>query len=392
MTRATQFLIAAALAALPGAAIEITTGQMLGTGFDRRSFYVREKTADPWVKTYSGPAFRPEAAGRLMNLRVAQAITHDEWLTEEKFDPDANTRRAIAALDDYKKHGILAISISFQGANFAYERTANIKRIRPYSLGPGKGSLNSAFLPDGALKAAWMKRALLLARELDKRGMILNATVFYQYQDEIFESPEAILRGARNFADWLIENNIRNVIIDMANEHDARTYDHGGYISREMPAILRAFRARFEERKAGWRPPMGASTLGGKTMSLPPGVAQVADITFIHGNHADPAAKRRRTEELYKDAAAPGPIYMNEDDNGRETTLEHLERELGSCDAVFAGGGSWGYMPWVQLQIWPIRNYRPGTSSQLTDSMPVEQRDAAYFKKVLEHIRAKLYR
>jgi hypothetical protein len=83
---------------------------------------------------------------------------------------------------------------------------------------------------------------------------------------------------------------------------------------------------------------------------------------------------------------------MNEDDNGRETTLAHLERELASCDAVFAAGGSWGYMPWVQLQIWPLRNYRPGASSAVNDSQPVELRDPAYFRKVLEHIRSLLYR
>ena len=34
-----------------------------------------------------------------MNLRIAQGLYHDEWLTEFPFDPEANTSRLIGALD-----------------------------------------------------------------------------------------------------------------------------------------------------------------------------------------------------------------------------------------------------------------------------------------------------
>jgi hypothetical protein len=78
---------------------------------------------------------------------------------------------------------------------------------------------------------------------------------------------------------------------------------------------------------------------------------------------------------------------MNEDDNGRETTAENLRKELASCDAVWKAGGSWGYMPWVQLQIYPFRHLVPGPSGLVEDHMPVAQRDAAYFKAVLLHVR-----
>ncbi|MBC7924593.1 MAG: hypothetical protein H7039_02955, partial [Bryobacteraceae bacterium] len=100
-------------------AIEITTGRMLGPQHDARAFYVRSG-ASGWQKTYTGPQFRPEAAGRLMNLRIGQAIVHDEWLTEEPFDPEKHTSRVIQALDTYKSHGVLAISVSLQGANPEY--------------------------------------------------------------------------------------------------------------------------------------------------------------------------------------------------------------------------------------------------------------------------------
>jgi hypothetical protein len=84
----------------PAAAVEIATGKMLGPKFDQRSFYLRE-TGGKWRKTYTGKQYRPEAAGRLMNLRIAQALFHDEWLTEFPFDVDKNTDAVIAALDTW---------------------------------------------------------------------------------------------------------------------------------------------------------------------------------------------------------------------------------------------------------------------------------------------------
>jgi hypothetical protein len=76
---------------------------------------------------------------------------------------------------------------------------------------------------------------------------------------------------------------------------------------------------------------------------------------------------------------------MNEDDNGRETTLEHLALENASADILFESGAGWGYMPWVQAQRFPFE-FMPGPSAEFTDDMPLEERDRAYFKAVLEHI------
>ncbi|HYO81117.1 MAG TPA: hypothetical protein VES20_06930, partial [Bryobacteraceae bacterium] len=100
----------------------------------------------------------------------------------------------------------------------------------------------------------------------------------------------------------------------------------------------------------------------------------------MHGNHISPNEKRARVRKLVRDETVNGPVYMNEDDNGRESTLAHLTAELASCDAVFEARGNWGYMPWVQLQIWPFRHLVPGSRSQVGDNTTVEERDAAYFK------------
>ena len=83
---------------------------------------------------------------------------------------------------------------------------------------------------------------------------------------------------------------------------------------------------------------------------------------------------------------------MDEDNNGREATAAHLTKELASCDAVFESGGSWGYMPWRQVQMFPFRYYLPASGFRLDDDLSSEQRDQAYFRAVLEHIRTQIVR
>jgi hypothetical protein len=383
MLKLTNIAVVLIASAAPAAAIEIATGQMLGAGYDRRSFYIRDGSR-VWTKTYIGRSYRPAAAGRMMNLRIAQAIWHDEWLTETAFDPDAHTARVIAALDTYKAHGILAISVSLQGANMAYEVASAIRRVRDAKLGPGKGTLMSAFRPDGSLKKPWFDRALRLAKELDRRGMVLNLIYLYAHQDEVFDNTDAIDRAVVNATDWILENNLRNVIIEIANEHDVKAWDHDRYVHNEIGNLIQLARSRFDAKHARFRLPIGASTGGG--MRVYDGVREHADLTIIHGNNQPPEKKRARVAELIADATMPGPIYMNEDDNGRETTPDNLNKELASCDAVFTAGGSWGYMPWRQLQIFPFAHVRPSTGREVRDNTDPTERDPAYFSLVLKHI------
>ncbi|HXK60245.1 MAG TPA: hypothetical protein PLP42_10170 [Acidobacteriota bacterium] len=376
----------AVIACATAQAVEIATGKMLGEGFDPRSFYVRPSSSAPWEKTYSGADFRKEAAGRLMNLRIAQALFDDEWLTEAEFDPDANVERVIAALDTYREHGVLAISVSLQGGNPGYGREVEyIRRQNGAKYGPGKGLLVGAFRPDGSLKPAWMTRLRRLQRALDERGMILNLMYFYQGQDEVLENPEAIRRAVVNVTDWLIDNDCRNVIIEIANEHDVRGWDHDNYMHENMGDLIELARSRFAAKQAPFRLPIGASTAG--LMKVYPSTRDHADLVIIHGNNRSPEQKRKRVKELYDDPQMPGPIYMNEDDNGRDSTLANLAAEIESADVVWRNGGSWGYMPWRQVQMFPFRYYLPASGLKPADDLPLDQRDQAYFRAVLEHIR-----
>ena len=356
-------------------AVEIATGKMLGPGYDPRSFYLREGNS-PWRRTYTGNHYRAEAAGKLMNLRIAQALFKDEYLTEVHFDPMANTRRVIQALDTYQRDGILAVNVSLQGGHMHYEHEGSIKRDVAAKAGPGKGSLVSALRPDGSLKAEWMDRLLMLQQALDKRGMVLNLIYFYVFQVGILQSPKDIDQAVRNITDWLIDHNCRNVMIEVANEYD--TFDNDPYIINAMGHLIEIARERFKVKKAAFRLPISASALRDENMQLYPSVMEHGDLFTIHGNGRSPERKREWVAELVADPKVPGPVYMDEDDNGREqTTPEALAHDLASCDGVFQSGGSWGYMPWLQTQVFPFRIFDPVG----------DDRDSRYFRDVLEHVR-----
>jgi hypothetical protein len=376
-------LVLLLLAALPNTlhGIEIATGSMLGPRYKADRFYVRTATGGRWELTYNESKYRGKARGKLMVLRLAQGLFDDEWMTEYQFDPDANTNRLIEALDTYTEHGVLSIAISLQGGNPGYSAEANkITRRNAAGLGEKEGLLVSAFRADGSLKPEWLNRLERVIVEANKRGMVVCLMYFYQGQDEVIETPEAIVAGAKSITDWLIKKNFRNVIIDVANEWDiqGQTWDHGRFIPEYITQMVAEIRERFQD--AEFTLPIGAST--GGSMRYPESLARFCDVVILHGNDRTPAEKQQKVKQHTEYGR---PVWMNEDDNGRETTLEHLALENASADILFESGAGWGYMPWVQAQRFPFE-FMPGPSAEFTDDMPLEERDRAYFKAVLEHI------
>ncbi len=381
-------LLACFLACLSGTlcpATEISTGFLLGPRYDQRAFYMRRGPNENWQKTYSSREYRRQAQGKLMNLRLAQALFHDEWMNERPFDPNRNTQAVIDALDFYRSHGVLMINVSLQGGQAGYDKDVNgIDRQNGFKYGLDKGTLVSAFRADGSLKPEWMARLERLLRAADERGMVVNLMYFYQGQDEQFESTEAIFRGTRAVTDWLIEKRFRNVIIDVANEFDLRgdRWDFGSFIPQNVFGLIDAIRERYQNRRADYAPPVSVSSDG--RMNYPDSLSKVVDLVLLHGNGRTPGQKARRVAELKE---VPRPILMNEDDNGRTTTLQNLTRERASCDILFEKASGWGYMPWVQAQRFPFR-FMPSPTTEFTDSTPEPERDMAYFHAVLDHIAA----
>ncbi len=364
-------------------ATEITTGFLLGPKYDQKAFYIRYHDSEAWQKTYSGAEYRPQAKGKLMNLRLVQALYHDEWLTAKPFDPEANTNAVIAALDSYKRHGVLMINVCLQGDQAGYDHHIyGIDRLNGYRHGPEKGTYVSAFRPDGSLKPDWLARLERLLSATDQRGMIVNLMYFYQGQDESFDSPDAIDAAARNITTWLIGKNFRNVIVDIANEWDLRgdLWDFASYIPENIPKLIRETRDCFQKAHADYALPISVSSDG--RMNYPESFLEWVDLVILHGNGRTPQQKLQRAAEVKSWAR---PILMTEDDNGRPATAVHLTAELASCDAFFEHGAGWGYMPWVQAQRFPFR-YLPAAEAEVRDDLPEPDRDMAYFHAVLDQI------
>ena len=359
--------------------VEIATGSMLGPRYKANRFYVRSSTRDTWRLTYSGRAYRSQARGKLMALGLTQALFDDELSSEEHFDPDGNTDQVIEALDLYREHGVLAISVSLQGDNPEHGSDIN-NTLRRHRQAGSHGPLVSAFRSDGFLKQGWLRRLRRLVEEADRRGMFVCLIYFQPGQDDIFDSPNAIVAATRNITDWLIGSDFRNVIIDIANEWDVEEYswDHGRFIPENIDRLIEIVRDRFNT--ADYTLPIGAS--GSSRMSYPDSLAQACDLVLIHGNGMTLGEKIRRLREFQGTSRA---VWMTEDDNGHETTVANLSREKASADAVFQEGGGWGYLPRKQTQRFPF-HYLPGETSRFDDETAEPVRDGAYFRAVLEHI------
>ncbi len=375
------FVATLGVLSVPLSAVEIATGAMLGPRYKSERFYTRGSSGTRWQLTYTGGLYRRQARGKLMTLRLGQSLFDDEWLEERQFDPDGNTSRVIEALDFYKQHGVLALTVSLQAGNPGYDKTINgIARNGSAKHGKDGGALISAFAPDGSLKREWLARLDRLLKAADQREMVVCLTYFHPEQDEIFTEPEAIAAAARNITDWLIEKNFRNVIINVADEWDlgGRSWDHARFIPENIDRLVELVRERFNH--ADYTLPIGASSSG--KMSYPDSLARVCDLVLLHGDGRTPGEKLSRLRQIRSTGRA---MWMIGDDNGRETTPANLSREKASADALFKEGAGWGYMPWKQAHRFPFA-YVPRQTSELRDEMPETRRDEAYFRAVLEHI------
>ena len=360
---------------------EIATGSMLGPRYESDRFYMRVARRGDWKQTYAERRFRGQARGKLMMVRTAQGVFDDERSRPPAFDPERNTERLIEALDVYKEHGVLAVSVSLQGADPGYNDPARELVSGGGTQGEENYPVVSAFRADGSLKPEWMSRLERLLSEADRRNMVVCLIYFDSRQDHTLESPEALVAAARNITDWLIEKDFRNVVIDVADEWDLKeefTWNLFNFVPENIARLVEEVRERFHD--ADFTLPIGASTSG--TMTYPASLAQTCDVVLIHGDGNSPQEKISRIQALIQ---APRPVWMVEDTNGKEITEQNLAREQSSLKTVFQSTAGWGYMPWRQAEQFPFE-YLPGPGSEFNDQTPEGQREGAYFRAVLESI------
>lgn len=284
--------------------------------------------------TYPGRSWKGVTIeGLLMNSRMVQGVFDDlnpetraMWAYPDgPFDAERNTREFIAAMPEWKSHGLLAFTIDFQGGS-------------PRGYSNEQPWVNSAFTWDGHLRKDYADRMKRIIDAADDLGMVVILGYFYFGQEPRMESEAAVIRACDEATDWVLQQGYTNVVIEIANESDIR-YKH---------AIIKPGRGdeliqRVQQRSTGKvRNPAGrllvSTSYGGGTIPKAE-VVRTADFLLIHGNgQKEP---RRIREMVDQTRAVEGyrgqPILFNEDDHF------DFDKPDNNMIAAVSKGASWGY-------------------------------------------------
>ena len=143
--------------------------------------------------TYPGA----QAEGLLMNVRVVNCTFEDR--NRDDFDSDANTAAFLSHIPDYYAHGVRAFTLNLQGG-----------------FSGDEGVLNSAFEPNGTLRAPYLERIGRVIEACDRQGIVVILGCFYQRQDQVLENDDAIRAAVRNAVRWVRDEGYTNVTIEVA--------------------------------------------------------------------------------------------------------------------------------------------------------------------------------
>ncbi|MCB9384866.1 MAG: hypothetical protein H6509_09630 [Bryobacterales bacterium] len=375
-----KFVLTSALCALLASSVlsatEVAAGPMLGPRVKAERFFVRAGRST-WTETYNGGLYRGKTKGALLLINAVHGLFEDKWLSEAEFDPDANTDALIAALDVYHAYGASGLFVSLQGFPQPYPESSGVKRSGKAEDGRTKGSLVSAFLPNGDLDPGWLARLERLLTAANQRGMVVCLTYFTPVQDEVLESDEALVAGARNMTEWLIEKDFRNVIVNIADNWDAQgQWDHADFVSRNVGNLIIDNRDLFNH--AEFTLPIGASS--GESLSYPSSLARICDVVLLHGNRADRADKLRAVSSL---SEYDRPVILIEDPPDAAPDAEMLARTSSAIEATLAAPGGWALSPGRMAYDFPFA-YAPAAA-------PGEDAPG-YFRALLERLASVLLR
>jgi hypothetical protein len=259
--------------------------------------------------TYAGRIFRGwPVEGLLMNVRAVQATfddlnpaTRGQWAYPDTgvWDPERNLAEFLAVLPEWRAAGLLAFTVNLQGGS-----PEGYSRTQPWE--------NSAFAPDGSLRADYLDRLRRVLDRADELGMVVIVGLFYQGQDERLTDEGAVQLAVDEACSWLLDGGWRNVIVEIANECDVPNYEHPIIGHDRGHELIERAQAHTRD---GRRLFVSTSYRGG---TIPTDrVLRVADVALIHGNGVtDPAVMRwmvERTRVRLRDRAIP--IVVNEDDH-----------------------------------------------------------------------------
>jgi len=318
------------------------------------------------MPTHAGRTWQgKKIEGLLLNSRMVQGIfddlnpeTRPMWNYPDtgKWDPERNVREFLAAMPEWRAHGLLAFTINLQGGS----PQGYTKGRQPWH--------NSAITDDGQLRPDYMKRLERVLDKADELGMVAILGVFYFGQDERLKDEASVVRALDNAIDWVLDKGYRNVLIEVNNECDVR-YDHAILQPERVHELIE----RVKARQHGGRRLLAGTSYGGGTIPRE-NVVRSSDFLLLHGNGvAEPvkiAEMVRRTRHV--PGYRPKPILFNEDDHF------DFDKPMNNMLAAIGEYASWGYFD-------PgANNYRDGYQSPPVNWGLNTERKKAFFAKVKE--------
>jgi hypothetical protein len=317
--------------------------------------------------TYAGRSwYGHKIEGLLLNARTVQGIFDDlnpatvsRWAYPDtgRWDAGRNTREFIAAMPDWRRHGLLAFTINLQGG-------------APTGYAKEQPWLNSAFASDGSLRPEYLERLARILDRADELGMVAIVGYFYFGQDERIRDEAAVIRATDNATRWILDRGYRNVLVEINNECDI-LYDHAILQPARVPELIARVQAMTRD---GRRLLVSTSYSGGVVPRE--NVVRAADFLLIHGNSvADPA----RIAALVRAARqvpgyAPKPILFNEDDH------YDFDRPANNFTAAIGEYASWGFFDYRR----PGESWEEGYQNVPVDWGISSKRKRDFFRLVRE--------
>lgn len=303
--------------------------------------------------TYAGRSYegRP-VEGLLFNVRAVQATFDDAnhgtrqlWKYPDtgRWDPERNVTEFMAALPQWKAHGVLGFTINFQGGGGRY-----LPEVYDTYL-------NNGFTNQGDIKPDYADRIRRVLDRADELGMVVILGMFYWKQTLKMDGAPAAWAAVENALSFLRGTGHKNVMIELANETDIH-FGMPDFTMEGAPKMLAHFKNRYPEFLISTSYVVGYQLKEGK--EVPADFIQACDFIMPHGNGLGPDRLGPALDALKNSPAflaAPKPVIINEDSTG-----------IPNMDAAFERYVSWGYYDqgfndeqrqhdhWIDLP-WPPR-------------------------------------
>jgi hypothetical protein len=316
------FLLLALMLSLGLALAQTSTSRHTQISIRGEDFYINGQPTYPG-RIWNGHRIE----GLLLNARLVQGIFDDQnpkttelWNYPDsgKWDAERNTREFIAAMPDWRAHGLLAFTLNLQGGS-------------PEGYSHGQPWINSAFYPDGSLRADYFSRLEKILNRADVLGMVVILGYFYQGQDHVLTNEDAVIRAVDNATGWILERKYRNVIIEINNECDQH------YINEILrPERVHELVARVRNTKLDGFHLLVSTSYSGP---LPKeNLVTNADFILVHGNGVkNPERITDSIRKIRKMCQEPKPVLFNEDDN------YNFDKSTNNFVAAVSEHASWGY-------------------------------------------------